>query len=282
MRLLVFFITLIPHFIMAQTVCTQASREELDSTLIELSKMDAEQKSINEVVLEIGTSFLNTPYVEKTLEIEGDEKLVIDLERFDCTTFLETVITLARMTKLEQLSYDDYERELELLRYRNGLKEEYPSRLHYFSDWIFENQQKGILSNVTEAIGGQIYENKPSFMSENPKFYAQLSDEDYVEQIKDTESEIRQRRYHYLPKESVEKLEHKIKPGDIIAITISMDNLDISHVGFAIEHKGRIHLLHAGSNSKKVEISEKPLSDYLKSHKSQSGIMVCRLNDPGI
>ncbi|MDZ7608047.1 MAG: DUF1460 domain-containing protein [Cyclobacteriaceae bacterium] len=82
------------------------------------------------------------------------------------------------------------------------------------------------------------------------------------------------------PKKRFNRHEDKIKSGDLIAITINMDNLDISHVGFAIEHKGRIHLLHASSNSKKVEISEKPLSEYLMSHKSQSGIMVCRLVAP--
>lgn len=69
-------------------------------------------------------------------------------------------------------------------------------------------------------------------------------------------------------------------PGDLIAITTTMRNLDIVHVGFAIEQDGLIHLLHAGTRSMQVEISEKPLSDYLKGNKSQSGIMVSRLITP--
>lgn len=48
------------------------------------------------------------------------------------------------------------------------------------------------------------------------------------------------------------------------------------HVGFAVEKNGRMHLLHASSVSKKVEISAKPIHEYLQTSKSQSGIMVGR------
>jgi hypothetical protein len=280
MRLIALLIVLIPAFAFGQTICTKESRDRLDATLMTLSQTDISEKTINEVVAEIGGWFLGTPYVEKTLEVGSDESLVINLTGLDCTTFLESVVTLARIAKMGGFTYEDYEKELEILRYRNGVRTDYPSRLHYFSEWIYDNGQKGVLKDITKDIGGKIYKNNPSFMSANPKFYAQLSNEAYVEQIKIAEAEISKRTYYYLPKEDVKCHESKIKPGDLIAITISMDNLDISHVGMAVEKDGRIHLLHASSDSKQVEISEKPLSDYLISHKSQSGIMVCRLNDP--
>ena len=280
MRLLTLLLVFIPFFSNSQTICSKESRERVDSTLTVLSQRDVSHKSMNDLVLEIGTGFLNTPYVEKTLDLPGDEKLIINLVGLDCTTYLETVITLVRLTKLGQFSFEDYEKQLEFLRYRDGVRTDYPSRLHYFSDWIYNNQQKGILTDITRDIGGEIYANNPSFMSENPKSYAQLSNEDFIDDIKQNEKEIKSRTYYYLPKETVESHENKIKSGDLIAITIAMDNLDISHVGIAIEQDGRIHLLHASSNSKKVEISEKPLSDYLLIHKSQSGIIVCRLKEP--
>ena len=280
MRLLTLLIVFIPILSNGQTICSTESRNRLDSTLMALSKIDIAQKSMNELVLEVGTWFLNTPYVEKTLELPGDEKLVINLMGLDCTTFLESIVTLARMAKMGQFTYEEYESELEFLRYRDGARADYPSRLHYFSDWIYNNQQKGILRDITHDIGGEIYVNNPSFMSENPKLYLQLTNEEFIIQIKKSEAEIKTRTYYYLPKEAVKSHENKIKPGDLIAITISMDNMDISHVGIAIEQNGRIHLLHASSNAKKVEISKEPLSDYLLSHKSQSGIMVCRLKEP--
>ncbi len=263
-----------------QTVCSGHSKMRLDSILTALSQLELSHKSMNELTTEIGTWFLNTPYVEKTLEVEGEEKLVINLTGLDCTTYLETVVTLARLAKQNEYSFEDYEKELEFLRYRDGTLDEYPSRLHYFSDWIYTNEKKGIIEDITHQIGGEIYENHPSFMSENPGFYPQLANPLYVNQLKETEEELKDRTYYYLPKERLESYEHNIKSGDIIAITISLDNLDISHVGFAFEQNGRIHLLHASSTSKKVVISEKPLADYLMAHKSQSGVMVCRLINP--
>lgn len=273
-------VILFPILSYGQTICSEESRNRLDSTLQKLAKSDFSEKQIGEVVVAIGKSFISTSYVEKTLEVPGDELLVINLMGLDCTTYLETIITLARLTKMQKYSYQDYQSELEKLRYRNGERDHYPSRLHYFSDWIYENQQKGILEDITETIGGKIYVNQPNFMSHNPQYYPQLSNEKYVAEIEQAEKEISDRTYYYLPKESVTKHEKDIHPGDLIAITISMDNLDISHVGLAVEQNGRIHLMHASSVSKMVEISNKPLSEYLMGNKKQSGIMVCRLIDP--
>ncbi|RPA69246.1 DUF1460 domain-containing protein [Cyclobacteriaceae bacterium YHN15] len=278
MRLIpIIIFLLIPFLVRIQTVCTSESKERLDAYLLKLSEMDLSEKSPNERIIEIGKWFLNTPYVEKTLELPGEEKLVINLMGLDCTTYLETVVTLARLVQKGEYSFEDYERELEFLRYQDGIRKDYPSRLHYFSDWIFQNEQKGILKDVTKEIGGKVYANNPSFMSSNPQYYAQLGNPDFVKRLKVSEAEISKRTYHYISKEEIYNHETKIKSGDLIAITTSMQNLDIVHVGFAIEKEGRIHLMHAGTKNMKVEISEMPLHDYLKGNKSQSGIMVARL-----
>jgi hypothetical protein len=277
-----FFVLCLPVFTKGQTVCTAESRVRLDSVLQKIDQSNFEQTPINDLVVQIGSMFLNTPYVEKTLDIPGDESLVINLTGLDCTTYLETVVTLSRLAKMGKFTFQDYENELEFLRYRNGKKEHYPSRLHYFSDWIYENQKKGILKDITENIGGEMYDNPVGFMSDNPQYYPQLENKAYINQLKKTEAEIRERNYFYIPKEDVERLEKNIRSGDLIAITISADNLDIAHVGIAVEQKGRIHLMHASSAAKEVVISDKPLSEYLKGHKSQSGIMVCRLIDPRV
>jgi hypothetical protein len=268
-----------PPYIQGQIICTEESRARLDTVLRKLETTDFDQKSMNGVLVEVGTWFLSTPYVEKTLELPGDEPLVINLTGLDCTTYLETVVTFARLVKLNKFTIPDYEKELEYLRYRNGERDHYSSRLHYFSDWIDNNEAKGILENVTKSIGGEIYVNRPSFMSENPQYYPQLSNKDYVREIAEAETQIAQNTYHYIPKNAVREHEQKILPGDLIAITIDMDNLDISHVGIAVRKNGRIHLMHASSVSRRVEISEKPLSEYLMGNKSQSGIMVCRLHN---
>ncbi|MDR7130049.1 hypothetical protein J2X69_002396 [Algoriphagus sp. 4150] len=268
---------LLPFLSKGQTVCTLESRQKLEEILSQLSRRDFSGKSTNELVTEIGQWFLETPYVEKTLELPGTEKLVINLQGVDCTTFVETVISLTRLAGQNDFTFEAFERELAHIRYRNGSNEGYPSRLHYFSDWIYENGQKGILTDITEEIGGSPYPNAPSFMSENPKFYMQLAEPANLAEIKNAEASIKTRSYFYIPKTEISKLETNIQSGDLIAITTSMANLDIVHTGFAIEKNGRIHLLHASSTNMKVEISEKPLSAYLTGNKSQSGIMVVRL-----
>lgn len=276
-KLILILLLFAPLFTQAQTVCTLESREKLENYLAKLSEGNYSGKTGNELNIEIGQWFLETPYVEKTLELPGSEKLVINLTGLDCTTFLETVVTMTRLTEEGEFTFEDFERELEKLRYRDGINEGYPSRLHYFTDWIYENQQKGILKDVTKEVGGTPYPNAPTFMSENPQFYAQLADQGNLAAIKITESDIKNRSYSYIPKTEIASLEKNIQSGDLIAITTSMPNLDIVHTGFAIEKNGRIHLLHASSKNMEVEISEKPLSDYLAGNKSQSGIIVSRL-----
>lgn len=240
------------------------------------------EKPINEVIIEIGKSFLKTEYVAHTLEKDGDEQLVINLTGLDCTTFLETSLTFARCIKKGKTSFEDYQNELTFIRYRDGKLNKYPSRLHYFSDWIYNNQQKGIVKDITEEIGGKQIKFNVDFMSENPKYYTQLKDNpEFIPFISKQEDEINSRQYYYIPENDIEKIESKIQSGDLIALTTSDKGLDIGHVGLAIKmENGRIHFLHAPLAGSKVQITETPLSDYAKKIKKHTGIIVLRVLEP--
>lgn len=277
-KLLISIFLIFPFFLQAQTVCSLESREKVESALEKLTELDSKSMTPNERIEEIGQWFMRTPYVEKTLEIPGPEQVVIDFQGVDCTTFLESVVSLALIEEAGDLSFEAFEKELENLRYRGGKNTGYISRLHYFSDWIYSNQKKGIVTDMTQKIGGVPYENHPTFMTENPQFYPQLNQKENVEQLQNIEAGIRTRSYYFIPKAQISQVENQIQSGDLIAITTSMDNLDMVHVGFAFEKNGRIHLMHASSKNKEVEISELPLHDYLATNRSQSGIMVVRLN----
>ena len=240
------------------------------------------EKPINEVVIEIGKSFLKTDYVANTLEKEGNEQLVINLTGLDCTTFLETSLTFARCIKKDKTSFEDYQNELTFIRYRDGKLDKYPSRLHYFSDWIYNNQQKGIVKDITEEIGGKEIKFNLNFMSENPKYYKQLEENpEFIPVIMEQEKEINSRQYFCIPEDDIEKIESKIQSGDLIALTTSDKGLDIGHVGIAIKmDSGRIHFLHAPLAGSKVQITETPLSDYAKKIKKHTGIIVLRVLEP--
>ena len=158
------------------------------------------EKPIGDVIAEIGKSFIGTDYLAHGLEKDGDEQLVINITRLDCTTFLENSLVLARCIKKQKISFEDYQSELQLIRYRDGTIDKYPSRLHYFSDWIYDNQKKEIVEDVTKDIGGERIEFDINFMSTYPDSYKQLKENpDFIPIIKKQEKEINCRKYYFIP-----------------------------------------------------------------------------------
>lgn len=232
----------------------------------------------DERLLELAKIFLQTPYVGGTLETEGNEKLVVNLRELDCTTYLENVLVLSSIANRENFNESDFLTKLEEYRYREGKITDYSSRLHYFSDWLFENEKKGLIQNITEQIGGENYEKEINFMTNHVDAYSALStDSSLIDKIKEVENQINQRDLYYIPEANVQKLEDKIKSGDLIAITTKIKGLDVSHVGIAIYVNNRLHLIHASTKAKKVVISDIPLADMLLKNKLQTGIMVARV-----
>jgi hypothetical protein len=252
----------------------------ISTTILEHSaNRGLQEKSLHDIEIDVAKSFLKTEYVGFTLEREGDEMLVLNLRGLDCTTFLENVVVLSRLIKQGKTSLEDYARELIMIRYRNGKLNLYPSRLHYFADWMYDNEKKGIIKNITKDLGGKEYDKEINFMTQNTENYKQLSNDEFVSQIMGWEKEITAREMYYIPEAEIEGVEDKIQNGDLIAITSAVDGLDIAHVTIAYHHKGRLHIIHASSRSDKVEISKDPLADYVMNNKSQHGIMVARLTD---
>jgi hypothetical protein len=239
-------------------------------------------KPIGDAIVEIGKSFIGTDYLAHGLEKDGDEQLVINLTGLDCTTFLENALVLARCIKKEETSFEDYKDELQFIRYRDGIIEEYPSRLHYFSDWIYDNQRKGIVEDVTKEIGGEKIKFNINFMSTHPDSYKHLKENpDFIPIIKKQEKEISCREYYFIPKEKLKSKEEQIHNGDLIAITTTVEGLDIGHIGIAVKMEdGRVHLLHAPTVNTKVHITNEPLSDYLMKYKRHSGVIVLRALEP--
>jgi len=239
------------------------------------------EKPMGDIIVEVGKSFIGTDYLSHGLEKDGDEQLVINLTGLDCTTFFENSLVLARCIKKGKTSFEDYMNELQLIRYRDGVINEYPSRLHYFSDWIYDNVKKGIVEDVTEEIGGKKISFNLNFMTTHPDSYIQLKSRqggtDFIPIIKEQEKEIGCREYYFIPKEELNSKEGQIQNGDLIAITTTVEGLDIGHIGIAvIMDDGRIHLLHAPTENTKVQITEQPLTDYLMKYKRHSGVIVLR------
>ena len=243
---------------------------------------DLKDKPINEVVVEIGESFVGTNYLAKGLEADGDEQLVINLSGLDCTTLVENTLALSRCVKMGTTSFEDYLSELQYIRYRDGIVDGYPSRLHYFSEWIADNIAKGVVADETKELGGKPIQFNLNFMSTHPDSYKQLNENpDLIPIIEMQEEEINIREYYYIPKEEFSSIEKCVWSGEIIAITTTVEGLDIGHIGIAIKmDDGRIHLLHAPNVDKDVQITEEPLADYLMKYKRHSGVIVLKVLEP--
>ena len=253
---------------------------EQDSTRVE--KWLEEAKTLPEDscrTLHFAKQMLGTPYVAGTLEINEEESLVVNIDEVDCTTFVETVLALCVADKNDERSYDAFKKALTQIRYRNGVLDGYASRLHYFSDWIRDNEQMGFVKECTSDLSTEKQILHLNFMSTHPESYRQLKEDSLlVSQMKAVEALWQGIEVSYIPKEQLlgPPEELGIKNGDILAITTNIKGLDVVHVGFAFWKGEKLHLLHASSNAKKVIEDPQSLYDYSKNKKAHTGVRAIR------
>lgn len=233
-----------------------------------------------------GLAFQGAPYLAGTLEGPGDERCRITTEGFDCVTFVELSLNLARVVgpNLGKAfpTEDDIRKAVELTRYRGGYVEGYESRLHYTAEWIADNVAKGVVKDVTPSLGGVRYPVAVSFMSSNPDSYAVLrGNPEMVDSIRAIEGRVSAVRRTYVPKSQVEKIEEQLKTGDIVAITTSIKGLDYAHAGVIVrDASGDARFLHASSTKGRVAL-DAPIVEYLASGpKHHTGITVVRPVEP--
>lgn len=254
-----------------------AHREICEITFTIAAEKNLARLPIGEIVTEVGKLFKGAPYEAHTLEEPEEERLVINLEVFDCVTLVENTLALARCIKRGTTTFDAYARELQHIRYRNGEINGYPSRLHYFSDWIYDNAQRGIVADVTQEIGSaEPFRKTINFMSTHRDRYRHLANDDYYRAIISQEEIINGREYHFLPKGNFHMYEEGLKSGDVLAFTTNIRGLDIQHTALAINIEGRFHALHAPDVGRSVEITDNNLMMYMAMNKRMTGLMVAR------
>jgi hypothetical protein len=164
------------------------------------------------------------------------------------------------------------------IRYRGGMIGGYPSRLHYFSEWLSDNASRGRLRLLARELGGVEDPEPLGFMSAHPAAYRQMAEPGVPEAIRAMEQRLNggPTRW-YLPEDRIEAAAPGIQDGDLIAATSTLPGLDVAHTGIALWRNGRLHLLHAPLVGKSVEISALPLAQRITELKTQDGIMVARV-----
>jgi hypothetical protein len=237
-------------------------------------------RSMGETVQLLAERLLGTPYVEHMLDRGDREELVVSLAGFDCVLYVEAVVALARVARTGEERIEAFAQNVEALRYRDGRLLDHCSRLHYFSDWLYDNDRRGNVRIVTDELrAARPFRKEINFMTENRRAYRGLASNDAFTCIRDVQGQLNQRSFSYVPQDRIADVYDDLEHGDIVALTSSVAGLDIAHTGFVFKYPdGRTGLIHASTTG---QVRQEPdLARYVQGVRGQTGMMVARPTDP--
>src|SRR5213082_745353 len=235
----------------------------------------------------VGKALVGTRYKHFTLEIDNRvESPSVNFYGMDCWTFFETARGFARMLNEPESNWAP-ERLLyyiEMDRYRGGqCTGDYLSRLHYLEDWLYDNDRRGLVEDMTRDVGGQSVPHSAREMSAGWRHYRYLAaNRSLLGPLARMEANVSSRPLYEIPKSRVAAIESKLRSGEIIGI-VSRDGRytslrATSHVGLALRAAdGTLHFMHASAphNYGRVVIDTR-LSNYLYRYSADTGILVAR------
>ena len=231
----------------------------------------------------VGRALVGTPYKNFTLEIDDHiEAPSVNFYGLDCWTFFETALAFSRMIERPQGDWTPQTmlHFVEMDRYRGGHCDGYLSRLHYLEDWLYDNQRRGLVKDLTRELGGIPVRHSAVEMTVNWRSYRYLKNNPSLRAgIRAMENRVSEMPFYHIPESRVRSIESKLQTGDIICITTHDGGLiGTSHVGIAYRTgDGVLHFMHASApwNYGRVTL-DKRLSDYLYEFRDNAGIMVAR------
>lgn len=259
--------------------------EANDTTRINNLLIDIKQKGDSRLpgkyLVLCGEEFLGKPYVAHTLEGEP-ERLTINVDEFDCVTFVENMLAMALTLDEGRSSWRDFVYNLQRVRYRNGEVDGYPSRMHYVCDWAVDNIYRGTIIDATGAFDRvNTLSRTIDFMSANASKYPALADSANLARIMNTESGYRLYKFPYIKTIDLGRKEVKsnFRNGDILAFVSNLKNLDVAHMGIVTMKNGEPYVMHASSSLGKVVVSSLPLDEFMKKNRQFIGVRVFRISN---
>jgi hypothetical protein len=234
----------------------------------------------------VGELAAGTPYEAHTLEAYirdgGDpataEPLTLSLTRFDCVTLVEACLAVARASQAEgPVSWEAFGHEVERMRYRDGLRRGYASRLHYFSEWIEDGERRGLVKDLGQKLGG-VEDRRPlRFMTSHRESYPALADNAVLHEIGEVERRLDDRPRYVIPTDRILEVADQIESGDVLAFATGIPGLDVTHAAFAYRDEAKtLRVLHAPLSGGVVEVTAKTLPEYVAAIRRSTGILVAR------
>lgn len=217
---------------------------------------------IGDLIGRIALQLKDTPYVAHTLELDPQREFcIVNLTGLDCVTFFESALGFARMLKTGGGTPADLVRQVTLTRYRGGIIDGYPSRLHYTTDWVHDNVLKGVVTDLTPTLPGAApFTGQVGFMSGNPQHYRQLAHNPaLVDAIRQQEAALNARPKSFIPMDALPAAEPHLRTGDIVGLTTTIDGIDISHTGLVIvSDTGTRQFMDASSQKDVMKVILRP------------------------
>jgi len=192
---------------------------------------------------------LGHPYQPNPLIGSADtaEVFTASLDGFDCVTYLETILALARSSKV-----DDFTEWLRKIRYERG-SIHWERRNHYMTLWIRNNARAGTVRPVSVRSVPTLFRER--VLNVVPGLGALRT------------------RVKCVPKRAVPRLAAHLQSGDLIFFASTRTNLDVFHAGIIVRDGERVRMRHASRSQGFVV--EQELSEFLKANR-MAGVIVVR------
>jgi hypothetical protein len=227
-----------------------------------------------------------TPYVPGTLDTylaggrtpAGAEPLTLSLTRFDCVTLVESCLAVARVARGGGApTWARFGGAIERMRYRGGVRRDYASRLHYFSEWIGDGEARGLVRDLGAELGAVADLRPLRFMTEHRASYRALADDRVFGEIAAVERRLDPHPRLVVPTKRIPLVVDRIRTGDVLAFATEIPGLDVTHAAFAYRDRaGTLRVLHAPLSGGSVEITRTTLPEYVAAIRRATGIMVAR------
>lgn len=270
-----------------------------------LNKFSSETDIKNRLDL-FSKSFLGLPYGTFGPLGEGekgryDQDPLYRFDTFDCTTYVETIISLT-------LSKDvvEFEEKMNLIRYENG-EIDFLKRNHFPSlQWIPFNEDNGLLTEINDLVLPKSEQKVAEAVINIPGWLTHIK----IEEIRVPAASLDERKLlleelhqlansyspvvaklNYIPISTLIKnptLLSKIPEGSIVNIvrpnwdltSTAGTHMNVSHQGFIFKKGKELILRHASSSAEK-QVMESNLFEYLRkfeNHPTLKGIHLMQVN----
>ena len=87
--------------------------------------------------------------------------------------------------------------------------------MHYFSEWIYDNQKRNNLNDISISLGGRSQKKKLDFMSKHRNLYPRLINNNANYQcIVEMEANLQALKIDYIPKNQIKRMYGDLQPGE--------------------------------------------------------------------